>query len=237
MNTYFFTAAQQRRALVWLVFFHIAIIAASNYLVQCPFTLTLPNGFAIHSTWGAFTFPFIFLATDLTVRIFGQRLARRIIFRVMLPALILSYALSVLFENGTWTHWAALTTFNLFVFRIAFASFAAYLFGQLLDIFVFNQLRRLKSWWIAPGASTLLGNALDTFIFFFIAFYASSDAFMAENWQHIALVDYAFKLAISICLFLPAYGVLLNYLTRQLTAQQTTSAYRPDEIGISSSQQ
>ena len=72
---YEFTAAQQKKALFWLVLFHIFIIAASNYLVQFPFQI-----FGIFTTWGAFSFPFIFLATDLTVRIFGAPLARRIIF-------------------------------------------------------------------------------------------------------------------------------------------------------------
>lgn len=209
---YRFTSAQLQKALIWLAFFHILIIAASNYLVQFPFEV-----FGFHTTWGAFTFPFIFLATDLTVRIFGQRLARRIIFWVMLPALALSYAVSVLFHEGAWTGWAALASFNGFVGRIALASFAAYALGQLLDIFVFNKLRRLKSWWIAPTASTFLGNALDTLVFFGVAFYASSDAFMAANWQEIAFIDYLFKLVICTLFFLPAYGILLNVLTKKLT--------------------
>ena len=98
---YAFSPAQQRKALWWLTIFHIAIIAVSNYLVQFPFTITLPNGYEVHSTWGALTFPFIFLATDLTVRIFGQQLARRIIFWVMLPALLLSYGVSVIFKTAT----------------------------------------------------------------------------------------------------------------------------------------
>ncbi len=209
---YRFTAAQLQKALIWLAFFHVLIIAASNYLVQFPFEV-----FGFHTTWGAFTFPFIFLATDLTVRIFGQRLARRIIFWVMLPALALSYAVSVLFREGAWTGWAALASFNGFVGRIALASFAAYALGQLLDIFVFNKLRRLKSWWIAPTASTFLGNALDTLVFFSVAFYASSDAFMAANWREIAFIDYLFKLVICTLFFLPAYGILLNVLTKKLT--------------------
>ncbi|MDO4434636.1 MAG: 7-cyano-7-deazaguanine/7-aminomethyl-7-deazaguanine transporter [Alysiella sp.] len=217
MQVYQFSSAQQRQALLYLVVFHIVIIASSNYLVQLPFTITFLNGFELHSTWGALSFPFIFLATDLTVRIFGQYLARTIIFWVMLPALLLSYALSVLFQSGVWAGWSALEEFNFFVFRIALASFAAYAFGQVMDIFVFNQLRCLKSWWIAPMASTFVGNAIDTALFFSIAFYASSDAFMAANWSHIALVDYGFKLLISIGLFVPAYGVLLGFLTRKLT--------------------
>lgn len=220
---YQFSNQQQSKALFWLIIFHIAVIASSNYLVQFPFTITLPNGFEVHSTWGALTFPFIFLATDLTVRIFGKHLARRIIFFVMLPALLLSYGLSVLFQNGAWTSWAALGEFNGFVFRIALASFAAYAFGQLLDIFVFNKLRSLKTWWIAPTASTFVGNAIDTLLFFAIAFHGSSDAFMAANWQHIAFVDYLFKLAICTALFVPAYGILLKFLMRKLTALHTPS--------------
>lgn len=225
MQHYSFTSEQKNKALFWLVIFHITVIAASNYLVQFPFTFQLPTGFEVHSTWGALSFPFIFLATDLTVRIFGQRLARKIIFWVMLPALVLSYVLSVIFTQGNWTGWGALSVFNFFVFRIAVASFAAYAFGQMLDIFVFNKLRQLKSWWIAPTASTIMGNALDTVLFFGIAFYASSDPFMAANWQHIAFVDYLFKLLICIALFLPAYGVLLNILTKKLT---TLSEKQPE---------
>ncbi|MDO4879366.1 MAG: 7-cyano-7-deazaguanine/7-aminomethyl-7-deazaguanine transporter [Neisseria sp.] len=213
-----FSPAQQRRALSWLALFHIAVIASSNYLVQFPFTITLPNGFEVHSTWGALSFPFIFLATDLTVRVFGRRPARRIVFFVMFPALFVSYTFSVLFQEGAWAGWGALAVFVMPVFRIALASFAAYAFGQLLDIAVFDRLRRLKSWWVAPSASMFAGNAADTLLFFAIAFAGSEDAFMAANWPHIALVDYLFKLVICLLFFLPAYGVLLKILTVRLTS-------------------
>ncbi|NOI68188.1 7-cyano-7-deazaguanine/7-aminomethyl-7-deazaguanine transporter [Vibrio sp. 99-8-1] len=208
-----FTPAQLRKALSILVLFHLVIISSSNYLVQIPFTV-----FGLHTTWGAFTFPFIFLATDLTVRIFGAKLARNIIFFVMLPALLVSYFLSVVFFEGQFQGLAQLSEFNLFVARIAIASFMAYLLGQILDIYVFNRLRQMKQWWIAPTCSTLFGNALDTLAFFAIAFYNSPDAFMAEHWQEIALVDYGFKLVISLGLFVPMYGVLLNYLIKKLTS-------------------
>lgn len=213
---YRFSQAEQRKALVWLTLFHITVIALSNYLVQFPFTVSVGT-YDIHSTWGALSFPFIFLATDLTVRIFGAHLARRIIFFVMLPALLVSYLFSVIFQDGGWAGLGNLTEFNLPVFRIALASFSAYLVGQILDILVFNRLRKLKSWWIAPSASTFFGNAMDTVVFFSIAFYASSDAFMAEHWPQIAFVDYLFKLTICTSFFLPAYGVILNILTKKLT--------------------
>ena len=103
-----FTSMQQRKALAFLVFFHLLIITSSNYLVQIPFTL-----FGFHTTWGAFTFPFIFLATDLTVRIYGASMARNIILKVMLPALVISYALSVLFYEGAFQGVAQLAEFNL----------------------------------------------------------------------------------------------------------------------------
>jgi len=207
-----FTPAQMRKALSILVLFHLVIIASSNYLVQIPFTI-----FGMHTTWGAFTFPFIFLATDLTVRIFGAKLARNIIFLVMLPALLVSYLLSVVFFEGQFQGLDQLSEFNLFVARIAIASFMAYLLGQILDVYVFNRLRQMKQWWVAPTCSTLFGNALDTLAFFAIAFYNSPDAFMAQHWQEIALVDYGFKLVISLGLFVPMYGVLLNYLIKKLT--------------------
>ena len=205
------STTQIRRALLLLVGFHILIICASNYLVQMPFQV-----FGLHTTWGAFSFPFVYLATDLTVRIFGQNNARKIIFKAMIPALVISYLMGVMFHQASFQGIGALAEFNSFVFRIAFASFAAYLVGQLMDITVFAKLRATKSWWVAPAASTLVGNLIDTIVFFGIAFYASSDSFMAENWPEIASVDYGFKLIVSLCLFLPAYGILLKVLERRI---------------------
>lgn len=205
------TQSQTRRALLALVGAHILIICASNYLVQLPFQL-----FGFHTTWGAFSFPFVYLATDLSVRIFGQSAARRIILKAMLPALLISYVMGVVFHQTLFQGLGALSEFNTFVFRIAFASFAAYLFGQLIDITVFSKLRKMHSWWAAPMASTLIGNLVDTIVFFAVAFYASSDSFMADNWPEIATVDYSFKLIVSIGLFLPAYGVLLKVLEQKL---------------------
>jgi len=204
-------AIDRRKALILLVTFHLLIIASSNYLVQLPIML-----FGFHSTWGALSFPFIFLATDLTVRIFGASLARRIVLFAMMPALLLSYSLSVLFYEGVFQGFEPLASLNTFVARIAIASFLAYLLGQILDVGVFNRLRRSKHWWLAPSVSTLFGNALDTLVFFSIAFYRSSDAFMAEHWIEIAWVDFGFKIVISLLVFLPMYGLLLNYLTRRL---------------------
>ncbi len=205
------SAVQFRRALFWLALAHIVIIAASNYLVQFPFEVL-----GLHNTWGAFTFPFIFLATDLTVRMFGKQLARRIIFVVMFPALIVSYLVSIIFADGQFSGVTGLLEVNVFVARIALASFMAYSLGQLLDISIFDKLRQVKAWWVAPAASTLIGNALDTLVFFMIAFYASSDAYMAEHWLEIAFMDYSFKLAVSLLFFLPAYGLVLAWLQRRL---------------------
>ncbi|MDL5038836.1 7-cyano-7-deazaguanine/7-aminomethyl-7-deazaguanine transporter [Comamonas resistens] len=198
-----------------LVAFHIAIVIASNYLVQLPINLL---GF--HSTWGAFSFPFIFLATDLTVRLIGKVEARRVITRAMLPALLVSYVVGVLFHEGHFNGWDALQNFNSFVFRIALASFAAYALGQLLDIQVFDRIRqKSRAWWLAPAAASIFGQALDTAAFFSIAFWNSTDAFMAANWVEIAMVDYVIKLAVSLLLFVPAYGVVLAAIVRNMSVQ------------------
>ncbi|CAM3740509.1 queuosine precursor transporter [Vibrio aerogenes] len=135
----------------------------------------------------------------------------------MIPALALSYLLSVMFFEGNFQGASALQNMNWFVARIAIASFMAYLFGQIMDVHVFNRLRQMKQWWIAPTCSTLFGNALDTIAFFGIAFWRSPDPFMAQHWQEIALVDYGVKLFISLGLFVPMYGVLLNWLVRKMT--------------------
>ncbi|MGP6940428.1 7-cyano-7-deazaguanine/7-aminomethyl-7-deazaguanine transporter [Klebsiella pneumoniae] len=217
-----FTTVQRKKALVWLSLFHLLVITSSNYLVQLPISI-----FGFHTTWGAFSFPFIFLATDLTVRIFCAPLARRIIFAVMVPALAISYGISALFYMGEWQGFAALGTFNLFVARIAVASFMAYALGQILDVHVFNRLRQSRRWWLAPTASTLFGNISDTVAFFFIAFWRSPDPFMAAHWGEIALVDYSFKVLISIIFFLPMYGVLLNMLLKRLADKSDLSALQP----------
>ncbi len=195
-----------------LVAFHVAIIIASNYLVQIPIDLL---GF--HSTWGAFSFPFIFLATDLTVRLIGKSPARRVITRAMLPALLASYVVGVVFHEGRFNGVTALGDFNSFVFRIALASFAAYVLGQLLDIQVFDRIRQKShAWWVAPAVASVFGQALDTAAFFSIAFWRSVDPFMAANWVEIAVVDYAIKLAVSLLLFVPAYGVALAAIVRAM---------------------
>lgn len=191
--------------LALLVAFHVFIIIASNYLVQLPIEL-----FGFHSTWGAFSFPFIFLATDLTVRLIGKSEARSVIARAMMPALVASYVVSVLFQDGLFNGFSALGQFNSFVFRIAFASFSAYVLGQLLDVQVFDRIRRsYRQWWLAPAAASIFGQALDTLAFFAIAFWHSSNEFMAANWVEIAYVDYVIKLVVSLLFFVPAYGVVL----------------------------
>lgn len=206
--------------LALLVAFHILVIIASNYLVQLPIEL-----FGFHSTWGAFSFPFIFLATDLTVRLIGKAEARRVILRAMVPALIVSYVVSVMFHEGRFNGLAALGEFNTFVFRIAFASFAAYVLGQLLDVRVFDRMRRgYVQWWVAPAASAVLGQALDTLAFFGIAFWRSSNPFMAAHWGEIAAVDYAIKLAVSLLLFVPMYGVALNAIVRAMKRRDAVPA-------------
>lgn len=212
---------QRINALLWLSLFHLLVITSSNYLVQLPISI-----FGLHTTWGAFSFPFIFLATDLTVRIFGAPLARRIIFVVMIPSLVISYGVSSLFYMGSWQGLEALGQFNLFVARIAIASFMAYALGQILDIQVFNRLRKSHYWWLAPGVAMIFGNMSDTAAFFFIAFWRSTDPFMAQYWVEIAMVDYGFKLLICMAFFLPAYGIFLNYLLKHFADKSENSAWQ-----------
>lgn len=188
---------------------HVFIIVVSNYAVQLPVTIM-----GIESTWGTFTYPFIFLTTDLTVRIFGARKARAVIFFAMIPALILSYIFGTIFEHGDYQGIGAITVFSIFIFRIALASFSGYVVGQIMDIFVFSRLRKLRQWYAAPAASSIVGNLIDTLVFYSIAFYKCQDEYLAANWFALGTVDYMVKLITSVALFVPIYGVLLAFLAK-----------------------
>ena len=177
------SSIKNTRLVLLLVGFHILIIASSNYLVQFPISI-----FGFKATWGAFTFPFIFLATDLTVRLFGARMGRRIIFYAMFPALLVSYLITVGFRHGIWLGFDAFFGFDLFVARIAIASFAAYVVGQILDIFVFNKLRQHKQWWHAPLASGIFGNFMDTLTFFSLPFTKPQTPILRKIWSKLPLL-------------------------------------------------
>lgn len=177
-----------------LVLFHIVIIALANYTVQFTDTFL---GFTF--TWAMFVFPVVILATDLTVRLSNQTNARLIVGIAYLPAILISAWLA---------DW-----------RIGLASGTAYLVGQLIDIRIFQGIReRAKSWWTAPMISTFFANIIDTYVFYSAAFYRSTDAFMAANWVEVATVDLVFKIVVSIILFLPIYGVILNIAQRRMFA-------------------
>lgn len=122
----------------------LAIIVASNYLVQFPINDWL--------TWGAFTFPVAFLVTDLTNRAVGASAARRVAWVGFAIAVLLSLAVA------PW--------------RIAVASGTAFILGQLLDIVAFNKLRAM-SWWKAPLIGSVVASVVDTGVFFFLAFAGS----------------------------------------------------------------
>lgn len=197
-----------------LIIFHVLIIAFSNLLVQYPFTIL---GF--HTTCGAFTYPLIFITTDLTTRLLGQNTARKVIFNAMFPCLFISYLVTAAFStDGLWH-------FNIMALRIAFACFTAYSIGQLLDITVFQRFRNSSNWWLAPLISLLIGNLIDTLVFFSSAFYHCNNEFLSTNWPEIALVDMFFKLTISIFCFLPVYGAVLNYLLKYFYTQKSSKSY------------
>ena len=186
------------------------IVVASNFLVQFPLNATVVGiNLADLLTWGAFTYPVAFLVTDLTNRQFGPSAARRVVFAGFVVGVGISFFTSVP--------------------RIAIASGTAYLVGQLLDIAVFNRLRRL-AWWRAPLAGSLIGSVLDTAIFFSLAFAAvfvfigPNDDFAlgaapilgvlsteAPRWISWAIGDFSVKMLVGLVMLLP-YGALMSVL-------------------------
>ena len=196
-----------------LCFLHLFWIVLSNFAVQLPLTL-----WGIETTWGMFTYPFIYVTSDLTVRLYGAPKARAIVRRATFPGFFLSYLVGVLFEQGAFQGFASLLTPNLFVFRIALASLVAYFVSQNLDIRVFRRYLS-RVWWIAPAASGFFGNIVDTFLFYSVAFYRTSDVWMATHWPEIAAADLTLKIAVNLLVFVPVYGAVLSFIVRRFAAQ------------------
>lgn len=146
------------------------VVTLSNVAVQYPIGEWL--------TWGALTYPFAFLVTDLTNRGLGPRTARR----VVLVGFALAVICSIYFATP----------------RIAMASGLAFLAAQLLDIQIFNRLRQARAWWQPPLVSSTLASILDTVIFFSLAFAGTG-----LPWVTWALGDYAAKLAMAFVILLP----------------------------------
>ena len=189
---------------------HVFLLTLSNVLVQYPFDLL---GF--HSTWGALTYPMLFIVTDLTVRLSSAQQARNIIFLSMFPGLLLSYGVASGLDVAEAMRWQNLLAIHPMALRVALASFCAYLVGQLSDILVFQRVRKNSTWWLAPTLSATAGNLVDTLLFFSVAFYHSSNAFLSQHWTEIAIVDVMFKIAISLSALVPIYGVVLTRLSQK----------------------
>ena len=194
-----------KNILLRLVFLQVFIITISNFLVSIPLEIL-----TIKLTWSAFTFPVVVLATDLTIRVLGKKIARATITLTYPLAIIASIAV-LLFEDSLIS----------VAFRIGFASATAYAVSTLLDVYVFQIIReKYKAWWLAPGISTVFANIIDSYVFFFTAFSDSEDIYMANNWIEIAGTQSIIKIAIGILLFLPAYGVILNYILNKLKSHE-----------------
>ncbi len=195
------------------------VVVASNVLVQFPMPGTVGRlALADILTWGAFIYPFSFLVTDLANRRYGPAVARKIVFVGFALAVICSIVVPpLLFRAGL----IGFETAADRLARIAAASGAAFLTAQLLDVTVFNWLRR-QSWWRAPIFGTLVGSVFDTAVFFSVAFSAAfafagpSDSFAIENaplmgmlpvetmrWVSWALGDLSVKLLIAVFALIP----------------------------------
>ena len=191
------------------------VVALSNYLVQFPFK---HFGMGEILTWGAFTYPVAFLITDLANRRYGVATARKIVFFGFVLAVVLSI-------------WLATP-------RIAIASGSAFLVAQMLDIAIFNRLRN-GSWWSAPLFSSVIGSAVDTILFFSLAFAAKFvmlDTMLGREdgslafpvpffgfgvevplWISLAAGDYGVKLLIALSMLIP-YRLLLSFMRREQDA-------------------
>lgn len=172
-----------------------AIVVLSNFAVQYPIQYF---GLAEFLTWGALTYPVAYFVNDLTNRRFGPAAARKVVYVGFALAVLLSIILATP--------------------RIALASGTAFLVSQMLDIGVFNRLRR-QTWWRAPLAGGLLGSAIDTALFFSIAFAGDPEMSFAVDygvatvplWMGLGFFDFCVKVCMALLLLVP-YGALLSVI-------------------------
>ena len=166
------------------------IVLASNYLVQFPL-----NFFNLHNllTWGAFTYPVAFLVTDLANRIHGINFTRKVIHIGFIWGVLISLFFSI-------------SDFNLMSLRIVIGSGTAFLIAQLLDANIFNKLRDNKYWFVPPFLSSIISSAIDTILFFSIAFYGTN-----VPWITLALGDFIVKIIIAMLMLVPFKLILKNF--------------------------
>ena len=192
------------RALVTkLVILHTLVIAVSNYLVTIRFDVfpgaDLPLFGSFPLAAAAFTFPIVVVATDLTVRMVGKEAGRAVVAMAIIPAIIASVL--VLLALG-----------DEHAYRVGLASGVAYAIGTMLDVYVFQHIpeKYTEMWWAAPAVSTIAANIIDTYAFFYTAFYPAP-------WVHgVAFNNTLTKIVVGLVVFLPAYGLLLAYLKKRL---------------------
>lgn len=165
------------------------VVLSSNYLVQFPIKY---YGLEEILTYGAFSYPVAFLITDLANRSYGKLVARKIVY--------IGFAIGVSFTLLFSTNFA-----DLISVRIAIGSGTAFLVAQLLDVQIFDQLRKNK-WFIAPITSSFIGSTVDTFLFFSISFYATG-----IPWVTLSLGDLAVKIFVALIMLIP-FRLLLGTL-------------------------
>ena len=183
-----------------LAFSMALVVALSNYLVQFPVNYI---GLQDIFTYGAFSYPVAFLITDLANRKYGKTVARKIVYL----GFVLGVALTLYFS----------TDFsNLISKRIAIGSGSAFLIAQLLDIQVFDRLRK-KVWFVAPLVSSLIGSSIDTFLFFSIAFYGTG-----INWVTLSFGDLFVKIFVALIMLIP-FRILLSYVQEISTIEKKIS--------------
>ena len=183
-----------------LAFLMALIVALSNYLVQFPVNYI---GLQDIFTYGAFSYPIAFLITDLTNRRYGKAVAKKIVY----IGFVLGVALTLYFS----------TDFsNLISKRIAIGSGTAFLIAQLLDVQVFDRLRK-KVWFVAPLISSLIGSTIDTFLFFSIAFYGTG-----VNWVTLSLGDLFVKIFVALLMLIP-FRILLSRIQEISTIERKIS--------------
>lgn len=177
--------------------------------------LTLP----VSTVW----FPLTFLITDIVSEMYGAKRARYlVIMGFNMSLLLLGFSLIGIRLPVADFYPLQEDYTNIFgpIWRLLFASMAAYLLAQLVDVRLFHFWKRLtkgKHLWLRNNASTMISQFVDTFTVNTIFLYNNKTVFSgtAGDLAHVILSAYLFKVVIA------ALDTPFCYLGRWYVEKQT----------------
>ncbi|MGB3850473.1 MAG: queuosine precursor transporter [Tunicatimonas sp.] len=194
---------------------------------------------------GVVIWPVVFITTDIINEYYGKRGVRLISF---FTVVCISYVFVVIYvttELSPADFWLQVNgqdadgqpfdisyAFNKVYLQglgIIIGSLVAFVVGQLLDVAVFHQLRRItgkRKIWLRATGSTLVSQLIDSYVVLFIAFYVFGN-WPLEQVVAVGIVNYTYKFVVALLvtpLLYVAHYLIDRYLGQETAEQMMEEA-------------